>query len=194
MSLSCWSHRLDRTRHTSVCGFSYSLSNLFSFKTTLLTSKYIYGCCNDLSLMPHLSFSLMPSFFRDQFVVVAACFSSPFCFFFICHARFGRSSCSHFFPSPHSSPRAPVVVTSSVLRLFFFLLLSGLSFTCYRCILCSITTRAPSRTFSSDHHLLLRPFSSVSFPAFRLLLIAFYVSYLDAPLDLCDFAIGPLTS
>jgi len=53
MSLSCWSHRLDRTRHTSVCGFSYSLSNLFSFKTTLLTSKYIYGCCNDLSLMLH---------------------------------------------------------------------------------------------------------------------------------------------
>lgn len=113
--------------------------------------------------------------------------------FSLCLVRFGRSS-SFLRPCPY---RACVVVLSPAFRVFFFLYYLGFRFTCYRRILCFIPSHSfPLTTVSIVHSLPASSiwFGPISFFLLYLLLIAFYVSYPDASLDLCDFAVEPLTS
>lgn len=145
MSLSCCSHRLDRTRHTSAVCLLFLLFSVELFQLqNHLSSKYIYHRCSDLSLM-HLSSSLMPSLIqrsvrrRCRLLLVAFFAHSSI------HVRFGRSSCSVFFPNPYSSSaffsRSPCCNTSRFYPFFYYL---GFRFACYRCILRFITSHAPS--------------------------------------------------
>jgi len=126
MSLSCCSHRPDRTRHAS----AVRLLLLFFFVE-------LFQPQNDPSpdylwlLQRSVSYAA-PTFLTYASVDSEISSSLPlaarrlFCPFFISHVRFGRSSCSSLFSNPCSF-RASVVVPSSALRVFFLPLLSGLS-------------------------------------------------------------------
>jgi len=80
------------TPRSSVCCFSYSLPNPFSFKTTR-----IYCFCNVLSLMLCLPSSLMPLDLEISSSSLPLAAHRLFYPFFLCLVRFGRSSCSSFF-------------------------------------------------------------------------------------------------
>ena len=211
MSLSCCSHRPDRTRHASavrllLLPFFVDLfrpQNHPSSDYLLAAATICLLCC---TYIPHICLRR----FRDQFVVAACCSSSflPILHFSCTLWSFGLFKLvfvSFFFAN----------VLLALLLLYhhplcafsFFLYYLGFRFTCYRCILCFITQLTPSyRSISPRRYLHPRSlhtitslassvwFGYISFLLLRSPPIASHVSHLGAPLDLCDFAIELLTS
>ncbi|KAF9783143.1 hypothetical protein BJ322DRAFT_137642 [Thelephora terrestris] len=196
------------TPQPSVCFYSFSLSNFFSFKTAPL--RNIYGGHDDLFSMLRQPSSLMPLLIprsigrRCRLPLLAI--SRPFPALLI---RFGRSSrpcTSSSFLLHRCSPRESLLLYYYLLLFAFFRSsLPGLS-------LYSLSTHTMFHYFTlvwnvpfygiSRSYLLsilsphLRPFGPVSFPSFAspVRSIAFYVSCFDAPLNLCRLAFETLAS
>ena len=175
MSPSCPPHRPDQTRHASaVLLFLSSWSNSYNVKTTPLRNPY--GSRNDLSRMLRFPSPPMPLLVRRS--VRRSCLSllvTPVCsvlrdFFSFSHTL---RSFKPFMPLLcQRSSRVSVVVPP--LSRFLFSLLSGLLFTCYRCI-CSYPIHSfgpfPSIAalfvYTLPLHLItspLHPLGSVLFP------------------------------
>lgn len=204
MSLSCCSCRRDRTRHASAVRLSFLLfsaerfppSKIAPLKVSIAAEKTSLPCSACLPIYAYAD----PESVRRR------------CRFFHPLLLASYASVVQVLYAPF---QAFVDALLALLLLYYHPLFShlhfvlyylGYCFTCYRSTLCSITSRSfeisPSTAtfFVHSFHMVtsppLRPLVSdfISFFRFTCCLIAFYVSCLEAPLDLCDFAFEALTS
>jgi len=150
MSLSCCSHRLDRTRHASAVSLLLLLSFAEPFQLqNNLPSKYLWLLQRSVSYVAPTHFSPMPPLIQRS--VRRRCTSRSSPLLSILHlSRTPRSF--KLFKLLFKTLFSPLDVLLALLLLYhhplfafsFFLYYLGFRFTCYRCILCSITLHAPS--------------------------------------------------
>lgn len=203
MFLSYCSRRRDRTRHASAVRLSFLLFSAERFLSSKVAPLKVSIAAETTSLRVAPAFPFMPMLIQSQ-LVVAAAFSIRFYFL----VRLGRSSSLCPSQTLVDALLAPPLLYYHPLfsHLHFVLYYLGYRFTCYRSTLCSTTSRSfeifPSTAtfFVHSFHMVtsppLRPLVSdfISFSRSTCCLIAFYVSCLEAPLDLCGFAFEALTS
>lgn len=179
-----------------LCRTFFAFKNPPPLKVSIAAETTSLPCCTCLPIYayadPEVSSSSLP-----PFPSVVSCF-----------VRLGRSSSYAPFQALVNALLALLLLYDHPLfsHLHSVLYYLGYCFTCYRSTLCSITSRSfeisPSTAtfFVHSFYLVtsppLRPLVSdfISFFRFTCCLIAFYVSCLEATLDLCGFAFEALTS